>query len=491
MALMGASQGVSPLKMLPRISRSKWIAITLLVTALLLFGLLRRLSSNPFRAATKQASTKAETDTGPDYWGWETSTRFRTPHAIDPNATSDDVCASFPTDILPRIQIVLKTGATEPADRIETHLSSVTRCIFNLLIVSDREAVLHGHRVHDVLADLPASTRAETKDFEAYDAIHRGDGHIGGAAGWKLDRFKFLPMIERAKQTNPSADWFVFLETDTYFVWDNLFRLLDQFDPSVPMYMGSPAPGRKLPNGEKVWFAYGGAGIILSKAAVDKLVNSWWQFFQPSLSLQHHEEFNSDCCGDSVLGSVLYEKGVTLSGLWPMFNPHPLHGIPFDEVQWCQPVITTHKTRLEDMAGLAEWENRRNRTVCLYKAKCWLYAFLTISFRLHCSMQTCSNTSSSVTLMKRKTGTTRTGVEWHNPLNLLLTPHSKPAGWHAISTMHVTLSPMILPDIAYLFTASDWEHRRNLQTQLSCLQDGTMTKSSSGVTVIHASSRCG
>jgi hypothetical protein len=31
-----------------------------------------------------------------------------------------------------------------------------------------------------------------------------------------------------------------------------------------------------------------------------------------------------DCCGDSVLGFVLYEKGIELSGMWPMFNAHPL-----------------------------------------------------------------------------------------------------------------------------------------------------------------------
>jgi hypothetical protein len=247
-------------------------------------------------------------------------------------------------------------------------MASVSRCISNLLIVSDKEAELHGHRVHNVLADLPLSAREKVPEFEGYDAFQRGESELDGAAGWRLDRFKFLPMVERAKETNPSAEWYVFLETDTYFVWDNLFRMLEQFDPSFPLYMGSPAPGRGIGEGKVVWFAYGGSGFVLSRAAVDTLVarktGRYGQYVEPSLSEQYMQTVIDDCCGDSVLGFALYEKGITLSGMWPMFNAHPLDSIPFgNKDHWCQPAISMHKSQLSDMVGLAQWEDKRDRTV--------------------------------------------------------------------------------------------------------------------------------
>ncbi|KAJ5815751.1 hypothetical protein N7474_007528 [Penicillium riverlandense] len=301
-----------------------------------------------------------------DYWDWDTSTRFRTPHAKQSHIADVDICDSFPTDRLASVQVVLKIGGSEDPERLDVLTSTVTRCITNLLIVSDREAVLNGHRVHDVLADLPPSFRAKAPDFDQYEALQRDDGSFERAAGWRLDRYKFLPMVEYAKLSNPSAQWFVFLESDTYFFWDNLFRLLDQFDPDVPLYFGSPSPGHRAKRGEVSWFAYGGVGFVLSRAAVDKLVHrpvgSSGEFKLPSLTLQDEQLVTRECCGDSVLGWTLFKKGIKLSGLFPMFNPHPLHGIPFDESFWCQPVISLHKTSLTDMAGLTKWENSRDRT---------------------------------------------------------------------------------------------------------------------------------
>lgn len=286
----------------------------------------------------------------------------------DNEGSNNATCDTFPSDVLSRVQITLKTSATEDPKRVDTHMTSVTRCISNLLVVSDKETELHGHRVYDILANLPHSARKLIPEFEGYDALQRGDANIDGAAGWKLDRFKFLPMVERAKKVNPSAEWYVFLETDTYFVWDNLFRLLEQFDPSSPLYMGSPSPGRGIGEGKVNWFAYGGAGFVLSRAAVDRLVarevGKYGEFTGQTLSEQYMQVVTDDCCGDSVLGFALYEKGIELSGMWPMFNAHPLDSIPFgDDHHWCQPAISMHKSKLSDMTGLGNWEDGRDRTV--------------------------------------------------------------------------------------------------------------------------------
>lgn len=45
-----------------------------------------------------------------------------------------------------------------------------------------------------------------------------------------------------------------------------------------------------------------------------------------------------------------------LSGLWPMFNPHPLHGVPLGKFYWCEPILSLHKTHPEDFKKLWDWE---------------------------------------------------------------------------------------------------------------------------------------
>lgn len=336
-------------------------ALVYFLVVIVLFGSYR---------ALRNPSVSPITQGEPDFWEWNTTTRFNNDNTVR-NGAKDSPCDAFPTDVLSQVQIVLKIGSSEPPDRIETQISTVTRCIPNLLIVSDRESELHGHHVHDVLGSLPESFRNNTPEFEAHEAIKQGQplNAVDDRLGWNLDRFKFFPMVEKAYGLNPNAKWFVFLESDTYFFWDNLFRLLDNFDPRTPLYMGSPSPGKHTENGEVTWFAYGGAGFVLSIGALEKLfARSFWSS-KASLSEQYEELIKVDSCGDSVLGFVLQEKGVKITGLWPMFNAHALHGVPFGS-HWCQPVVSFHKTLLPDMKGLVKWENQRGWKVCEWHLFC-------------------------------------------------------------------------------------------------------------------------
>lgn len=39
-----------------------------------------------------------------------------------------------------------------------------------------------------------------------------------------------------------------------------------------------------------------------------------------------------------------------------MFNPHPLHGVPFSDLYWCQPVLSMHKSSHTDEIDFWKWE---------------------------------------------------------------------------------------------------------------------------------------
>lgn len=149
--------------------------------------------------------------------------------------------------------------------------------------------------------------------------------------------------------------------SDSYVFWDNAFRFLQTFDPDQPIYMGSPSPGRfDSKRNIKTWFANGGPGYVLSRAAIKALLHRetspHGQYIDPPLTEKWLPLLRGECCGDSVVGWTLWNASIALQGYWPMFNPHPLHGIPYSDRYWCQPVLTLHKTSPKDMVDVWRWE---------------------------------------------------------------------------------------------------------------------------------------
>lgn len=134
--------------------------------------------------------------------------------------------------------------------------------------------------------------------------------------------------------------------------------------------MGSPSPGRHDNDRDiKTFFANGGPGYALSRAAVKALIHRdvapHGQYSGPSVTEQWLPLLQGECCGDSVVGWTLWNSGVALQGYWPMFNPHGLHGIPFSNLYWCQPIMTLHKTSPKDMVDVWKWEfGQRKHEVC-------------------------------------------------------------------------------------------------------------------------------
>ncbi|OIW26682.1 hypothetical protein CONLIGDRAFT_634916 [Coniochaeta ligniaria NRRL 30616] len=317
----------------------------------------------------------------PEIYPYETTSQFF-PVSI-PDATkakTSDLCASFPSHLTQRIQPVLKMGHGESRSKIEAQLDTVSACFSQdeLLIFSDLDETIRGRSVIDILADLPESYRHDNPDFDNYllmQEMRRNgtlDTDVEAAKkidGWRLDKYKFLPGLERAWAMRPGRDWYVFYETDTYIVWDNLFRFLSTLDPSKPHYMGSPSPGRvdeASKDKTKTWFANGGPGYVLSRAAVEALLvrkvdGATGRYVDPPLTLRWLDLLRRDCCGDSVMGWTLWNVSIPVEGYWPLFNPHPMHGVPYSDLYWCQPVITLHKTTPGDMAELWRWEHGRRR----------------------------------------------------------------------------------------------------------------------------------
>ncbi|KAK4198664.1 family 31 putative glycosyltransferase [Triangularia verruculosa] len=323
------------------------------------------------------------------FYPYDTTTAFAPvsfPAETVQKLSANDLCASFPHHLMGKhIQPVLKMGHGENREMINAQLNSVSSCFqpADLLIVSDLpETLPNGHEAIDILYNLPQRYRLTNDspeavpepDFAAYEAMH--DLYRAGnltaendptrknkRTGWRLDRYKFLPQVERAWTEKKNKDWYVFYESDTYVSWDNLFRFLSTLDPDRPLYMGSPSPGRRDPKtDEESWFANGGPGYVLSRGAMrvlfEKRASSresgvWTE--EPFL-LKHINTVRTDPCGDAILGWVLWLAGIKISGFFPLFNTYALHSLPYTDRLWCQSFVTMHKLSPQDMVRLWRWE---------------------------------------------------------------------------------------------------------------------------------------
>jgi hypothetical protein len=279
------------------------------------------------------------------------------------NSIELDYCQNFPTKLLEEVQVVLKV-ASDGAHETKAHLSTVSSCITNLIIVGDREERLGDRHVIDILAELPKSYEKDNVDFQIY--VENKKAHEGGETvmeqqrSFKLDRFKYLPMVDKAYMTNPTAKWFVFIESDVYFFWDTLFRLLSQLDASEPHYMGEPHKGS-----EGRHFAYGGAGFILSQGLVRQLIpakspGSTEIPRENRLGVRYEKWVKEEQRGDAVLAYAIQNAtGHKLEAMYPTFASDKLKDVTTTRDKWCVPMLSLHQLKPQQMEDLWRWERTR------------------------------------------------------------------------------------------------------------------------------------
>jgi hypothetical protein len=267
------------------------------------------------------------------------------------------------------VLVVLRTGATEALEKLPVHFETTLRCVPDYIVYSDLKEEIQGHQIHDVFEGISDELKASAPEFKLYDHLrtHGREGlknttHLGSGPGgaldnpsWKLDRFKFLPMVDKALLYRPNAKWFVFIEADTYMVWQNMLEYLRQFDPDQPLYIG-----KHMYIGQTL-FAHGGSGFVLSSAAIRKVTE------QRNANLAEYDEFTTKSwAGDMVLAQALKDVNVDLFGAFPHFQGDPVSSLDhnvtkLDKTPWCYAPITYHHMRPTDIQSLWTFEQTRQQ----------------------------------------------------------------------------------------------------------------------------------
>ncbi|KAB8446192.1 hypothetical protein FH972_025174 [Carpinus fangiana] len=259
------------------------------------------------------------------------------------------------------ILVALKTGATEARRRLPAHFDTYLRCIPQYVIYSDLAEDIDGHKVYDALDNISEDMRLHSPDFELYrqlqdyqregkdfDSLREAaSGKKEETRAWKLDKWKFLPMVEKAVAHQPTANWYIFIEADTFLVWSNMLKYLSKLDSSKPIYLG----GQNWMGDTE--FANGGSGYILSNSAAHMFTK------QIDSNRQKYEKaVDEDCCGDLMIAKVLRDIDIRITRAFPIVQGETPSTLDYTGLHWCHPVVTYHHMSADEIADYWKFEQQ-------------------------------------------------------------------------------------------------------------------------------------
>lgn len=289
-------------------------------------------------------------------------------------------CNDFDTS---KIAISIKTGATEPRNKIPMQLLTFLRCVEDVHLFSDLEGTMGSHGIADTLGHFSEEETKYNPDFQLYrqqrEYVEEGreveleslstipipykDWRTAGKnAAWGLDKYKFLSMINQAGTLQPGKNWYVFIEADTYLSISNLLRFLETRDPAEKSYFGNPV--RMWEHPEPLMFGHGGSGFILSGATMRAFTASYSKIAAKFDAKRISEWWY----GDFVTADALDEElDVTITDARPMINSDEPALLPFDEKVWCKPVMTLHHMDTRRFDEMYQFQKSRNFSALLFR----------------------------------------------------------------------------------------------------------------------------
>jgi len=192
------------------------------------------------------------------------------------------------------IALCIKSGADVFYDRIPGLLKTYPRYIRNKIIVGEKPGYkLGNYTMHDVCTPTYGEIKEtywskfkkegeeenqnDKKDEGTEDDLVNGRKQDFNQLGWQLDVYKNIPAFKLLYDTYPNAKWYMMVDDDTYVFLSNLKKRLSFYDPEEKLYLGLswPIPTGCFPSWNDARFAHGGAGIILSHAAMVAFVGNY------------------------------------------------------------------------------------------------------------------------------------------------------------------------------------------------------------------------
>ncbi|THY30388.1 hypothetical protein D6D01_03263 [Aureobasidium pullulans] len=255
--------------------------------------------------------------------------------------------------------VVMRTGSTELQYKLPIHLATTLLRYPNSLVFSDFEEGFEPYHIIDALESIDSHLKETSPDFDLWRrlkqfgrAVLRPDELSGKAVwvdqgtgkaknpGWKVDKFKFLPMVNCTLFEVPDKKWYIFVEPDTFIFWQTLLAYLSHLDWTKPYYLGGQI------NIGGIELGQGGNGYVISRPALEKVVSHY----------QNHEKERSlgwRLCA----GKALEDSGTSLTRAWPIFQGDDVGKMNYNhQTQWYQPTVSYHHVSPSEIQDLFDFE---------------------------------------------------------------------------------------------------------------------------------------
>lgn len=264
--------------------------------------------------------------------------------------------------------VVMKTGSTELEAKLPIHFETSFQCYPNYIIFSDYAENFQGHVIIDALTDVSPEIQQDNPDFALWrrlkkhgraaldrdelsgpEAVLASPTGRRANAGWKLDKWKFLPMANQTLHLYPDMKWYLFVETDTHVFWSTALAYLHSLDHKERWYIGA-----QMQIGS-VYFAHGGSAFAMSRAGLEALVETFVRF--PGAWEDYTQKH---WAGDCVLGRAVSES-TNLTWAWPIFDGDKpgvtdYTRFDYDKREYCYPTISGHHVSPAEIEDLWYFE---------------------------------------------------------------------------------------------------------------------------------------
>ena len=252
--------------------------------------------------------------------------------------------------------LVVRTRAGQAQQALPAHFESTFHCVRNYVIYSDAADKIEGYLTHDVLGDFDVKLRekiaesrpqrrSEDDTFKTSDPV-LDSIFTAGNENWYNEKWKLIPILEKAFKAQPSAKWFIFINADSYIIWSNVLRWLEQYDSRKPIYFGEP-----MKNEEGV-YGHSNAGYILSNAALRMVIEA---IQRASRQLQVLVINNAN--EHRALETVMDHIHLQLSDAWPAIQNDSLESIDYAEPSvWCTPAGFYQSMKRDETIDLWQFE---------------------------------------------------------------------------------------------------------------------------------------
>ena len=209
----------------------------------------------------------------------------------------------------------MKTGDAEAYQRLPIHYRTMLDYLNDLIVFSNMNMQTGDHQIIAAREDIDEVEMYENEHFASYQQLqqykrfgHDPHGLNDQKTSWDLDKYKFVPTLEKCWEYRQNANWYIFVEADTAIYWNNMRNFLNILKPEGPLHIWSSTY-------LAIEMAYDGTGCVILGAAMKKAAGN-----KHDIQRLYEIEVKKFCYGGRMPAKISFDEGIKLTTTWLVIN---------------------------------------------------------------------------------------------------------------------------------------------------------------------------